>query len=488
MGDFYTHSRNIDLITRTVEQRLALFPPPQRLLSSARDFFRSKPARKSETVVDGLKFADGEIRASSSGIFRDSPKRLMRVFLHAQQRGLKLHPDLAQLIRNELSLVDNAFLRDPHVRETFLEILDQRGNVAPVLRMMHEVGFLGKFLPEFGRLTCLVQHEFYHQYTADEHTLVCIEKLDQFWNAKTPPFSRLRGNFSRASKTPFILYLALLLHDSGQGLSHRPSRGNRRQGGLKRLAPPRLGRRQNAHPAPGHREPSGHGANFAAPRPGRSRRSSTRWPAGFRPWKIWSCSPSTPSPIRWAPAINCGTGSKTPCCGGCIEKTRHVLTGGTEFLLAEARQRELLVEEVQRLAPHTFDPAEIQAHFNNVPARYLQINDAREILRDVTHVHRFIQLQLSESEDNALAPVISWHNEPDRGYTVVIVCTWDRERSLQPHHRLPDRGGLQHFERRNPDPSRRRHSGHVLRDGRPDRPFGQSRGTGECLRTSRRKS
>jgi [protein-PII] uridylyltransferase len=110
------------------------------------------------------------------------------------------------------------------------------------------------------------------------------------------------------------------------------------------------------------------------------------------------------------------------------QKARRVLSGGTEFLLAEARQRELLVEEVQRLAPPTFDPVEIQAHFNNVPPRYFQINDARGILRDVTHVHRFIQLQLSESEENALAPVISWHNEPDRGYTVVMICTWDRDR------------------------------------------------------------
>jgi len=54
----------------------------------------------------------------------------MRVFLHAQQRGLRLHPDLAQMIRSDLPLVDRSFLYDEHVRETFLEILNQRGNVA----------------------------------------------------------------------------------------------------------------------------------------------------------------------------------------------------------------------------------------------------------------------------------------------------------------------------------------------------------------------
>ena len=96
--------------------------------------------------------------------------------------------------------------------------------------------------------------------------------------------------------------------------------------------------------------------------------------------------------------------------------------------MAEARQRELLVEEVQRMAPPTFDPAEIQAHFNNVPPRYCQVNDAREILRDVTQVHRFIHLQLTAGDENALAPIIAWQNDPDRGYSTATLCTWDRER------------------------------------------------------------
>jgi [protein-PII] uridylyltransferase len=66
--------------------------------------------------------------------------------------------------------------------------------------------------------------------------------------------------------------------------------------------------------------------------------------------------------------------------------------------------------------------------FQQPPARYCQINDAKDILGDVAQVHRFIQLQLSESEDNALTPIITWHNERDRGYTTVKLCTWDRER------------------------------------------------------------
>lgn len=426
MGDFYSHTRNIDLITRTIEQRMALFPPPPKRLLSWSRIFRSKTDRKSEPSVDGLNFVDGEIRPVSSNIFRDSPKRLMRVFLHAQQRGLKLHPDLAQLIRNQLSLVDNAFLRDPHVRETFLEILDHRGNVAPVLRMMHEVGFLGKFIPEFGKLTCLVQHEFYHQYTADEHTLFCIAKLDQVWDAKTPPFSNYADMF-RSIETPFILYLALLLHDAGK--AYRTGHHEEIGGKVAMSVSRRLGLDgAKAHTLRLIIENHLILAQI-------SQRRDLDDPAVIDALarKLQSVENLVLLTLHTF-ADSMGTsdqlwnGFKDAVLWRLYEKTRRVLSGGTEFLLAEARQRELLIEEVQRLAPHTFDPVEIQAHFNNVPPRYLQISDAREILRDVTHVHRFIRLQLSEDEENALTPVITWHNEPDRGYTVVIICTWDRDR------------------------------------------------------------
>src|SRR5207245_8200249 len=54
-----------------------------------------------------------------------------------------------------------------------------------------------------------------------------------------------------------------------------------------------------------------------------------------------------------------------------------------------------------------------------------QSQPARVVLDDIVLAHRFMQLQILE-EEIALAPVINWHNEPDRGYNAVKVCTWDR--------------------------------------------------------------
>src|SRR5207247_1714554 len=93
MRDLYMHSRNIYLITRTVEEKLALIPHPQRL-PAIRNFLRRPFGGEKEQVVDGFKFVRGQIHATSNRVFRDQPRRLMRVFLHAQQRGFKLHPDL----------------------------------------------------------------------------------------------------------------------------------------------------------------------------------------------------------------------------------------------------------------------------------------------------------------------------------------------------------------------------------------------------------
>jgi len=427
MRDVYRHSRNIYLITRTLEQRLALLPQPRRLAGF------TLPGRLSDLLpggrkpvnepIDGFKFLDGEIHATSNRVFRDQPRRLMRVFLYAQQRGLRLHPDLAQLIRNQLILVNRAFLSDEHVRETFLAILDQRGNVAPILRAMHEVDLLGKYLPEFGKLTCLVQHEFYHQYTADEHTLMCLEQLDRVWEATTPPYSTYTPLFQKLER-PFILYLALLLHDVGKADGH----GNHAELSCDLAA--RAAKRLHLDAAATQMLllVIEHHVLMATV----SQRRDLDDPAVIRQFATQVQNPETLALLTLhtfvdaqATSDKLWNGFKDLLLGSLHHKTMQLMTGTTEFVRAEEQQRELLRQEVRSLAEEPLSEEELEAHFANLPPRYFQIHPAREILADLMLAHRFMRLQLS-AQDDPLTPVIYWHNEPDRAYNVVKVCTWDR--------------------------------------------------------------
>lgn len=423
MREVYRHMRNIHLITRTLEQRLALLPDPQRRLPSFRQLLRTGRRRIRRQLVDGFQFVDGEICPTSTRVFRDQPRRLLRVFFYAQQRGLRLNPDLAQLLRNQLQLVTPEFLQDPHVRETFLEILNQRGNVAPILRAMHEVGLLGRYLPEFEPLTCLVQHEFYHQYTADEHTLRCVEHLDQIWEAKEPPHRNYTDIFHGVER-PFVLYLALLLHDAGKA-----SRGGDHSSTGAQLAL-EVAQRLGLDGTTAHSLQLVIEHHLLMARV--SQRRDLDDPAVIRSLAAQLQTEQNLRLLTLHTVVDSlGTsdklwnGFKDSLLLRLYRRTSDHLAGTTGRLRAEVRQRELLAEEVRAQRPDRVHSEEVDAHFATLPDRYFHIHSTREILADLNLVHAFLRRQRDESQD-PFVPVLFWQDEPDRGYTVVKVCTWDR--------------------------------------------------------------
>jgi len=421
MRELYTHSRNIFLITRTLERRMALVPQPVSRFSLRK--LLPKRAVQPAEPLDGFKFIDGEIVAVSSRVFRDAPRRLMRVFLYAQQRGLRLHADLAQLIRNQLSLVNRSFLADEHVHETFLTILNQRGDVARILRAMHEVDFLGKYLPEFGKLTCLVQHEFYHQYAADEHTLMCLEQLDRVWEAKAPPYDAY-SSLLQELENPYLLYLALLLHDVGKPEGH----GRHAKVG-SRLAR-RAARRIKLD------EPDTEILDSLVEKhllmAYTSQRRDLEDPGEIRHFgeKVHNLETLKMLTLltfvdSMATSDKLWNGFKEALLWSLHRKTAHLLTGSREFQEVQEKEREELMAEVAEDLPQSISEEEVAAHFEALPDRYFQAHGPEEIVEDIELAHRFLERQL-EDGDSPLVPSIRWQHHRDRGYTDVRVCTWDR--------------------------------------------------------------
>src|SRR5207237_6600925 len=191
--------------------------------SKSRSLFSVLPLmRTHKTPVGDFFFVrNKQVHPAGRDLFRRDPEQMMRAFEIAQERGLDLSPELEDLLSRSLGQVTRTYQYARGPRAIFKSILSQKGKVGRILRMMHRVNFLGCYIPEFGQLTCLVQHEFLHRYTADEHTLVCIDKLDVLAETNDLKLIAYRRIFEHLEE-PLVLYLALLLHDSGKAVGARP--------------------------------------------------------------------------------------------------------------------------------------------------------------------------------------------------------------------------------------------------------------------------
>ena len=173
MRDYYAHARNIFTLSNALEKH---FLVPEEKSTALRNPF-AKAGESSE--VDGFILKDGELELQSDSVFEEDPVKLVRVFRICQQQEARLGPKLVRKIQESRNLLTPAVADDPRSCKAFRSILQTAGKVHPILSQMHDLGILGRFLPEFEGLTCLVQHEFYHRYTADIHTLNTIRNLDE---------------------------------------------------------------------------------------------------------------------------------------------------------------------------------------------------------------------------------------------------------------------------------------------------------------------
>jgi len=212
MRDYYLHARAIHRVCR-------------RLIARCQETLARRGAAegraRARALADGFVFIDGRLHLAGRAArpFDDDPPRLMKAFWHMHRLGCELSLDLERAIEESLDLVDEAFQRSPVVRDLFLDICRTWGRVAPTLGAMHELGLLGRYLPEFGALTCLVQYDVYHKFSADQHSLLGVEHLEALapgQSAESEGVAQVLGEVER----PELLMLGMLLHDIGKAQGH----------------------------------------------------------------------------------------------------------------------------------------------------------------------------------------------------------------------------------------------------------------------------
>lgn len=168
-------------------------------------------------LSDGFKLFRGEITISDKDFFQKHPPAMMRLFEVAQLHGAEIHAFARDCLRESLDLIDDNFRTSPEVNESFLNILRSEWDVAGTMKLMHKLEVLDRYIPEFGEVNCLVQHDIYHIYTVDVHSLFAVAELRKLTRGVYEDKYPIRTTLMEELEKPEVLYLAAFLHDIGKG-------------------------------------------------------------------------------------------------------------------------------------------------------------------------------------------------------------------------------------------------------------------------------
>lgn len=424
MHEYFSRTRDLLQRSSEVMDRFHLQSLDQKKKPLLPLGFLARRARTKTEKFDGFVSKNERLYPEQKNIFKEDPTRLMRLFMHTQQRHLRLSPELFQLVQDNFRLIDQSFRYNKAIRETFQAILSQKGDVARVLRQMHRVGFLGKYMPEFGALTCLVQHEFFHRYTADEHTLRTIDMLDELSGTTEDRKKEFYQHLFHEMQEPWILYLALLLHDSGRAANSKTHadestlladavsrrfqiKGERRKlllflvdnhlilyrtATTKSLEDPRVIEEFCTIVRSKH-----HLDALLIMTMADSRGTSEQSWSGYKEASIRQL---------YHAAVMC-------------------LDAPADFMKTASVALGQLQKEVSTTLGSGYK-AEVEAHFANMPRSYFNFRDASIIASHIRQFRDFFIRLIEDDAASALLPVMTWNDHADQGWSELVVTCWDR--------------------------------------------------------------
>ena len=231
MQDYFRHATQVGELTRVFLTALEA----RHVKSEARlvDFLRRRRRTK-----DGYRIDNGRLNVANPKAFVADKLNLLRVFEEGLRTSYLIHPDAMRLVTANLGKIDDEMREDREATRIFLDLMLKHGNPERALRRMNELGVLSAFIPEFEPIVAMMQFNYYHHYTVDEHIIQTISTLAQIERGELIEELPLSSGILKAGINRRVLYVALFLHDIGKG---RPEDHSVVGARIARKVAPRLG-------------------------------------------------------------------------------------------------------------------------------------------------------------------------------------------------------------------------------------------------------
>ena len=207
MKDYY---RTVMELNRLNEMLLQLFQE---------DILYSDTEDEPTTINKRFQVRKGFLEIRYQNTFVRYPFAMLEMFLiMAQNPTIKgVRANTIRAIRDHRHLIDNDFRNDLRCKSLFMEILRQPVGITHELRRMNRYGVLAAYIPAFGNIVGQMQHDLFHVYTVDEHTLFVLRNLRRFTVSEFHDEFPLCSELMISVPKQELLLITALFHDIAKG-------------------------------------------------------------------------------------------------------------------------------------------------------------------------------------------------------------------------------------------------------------------------------
>ncbi len=174
---------------------------------------------KIEPINDRFQITNNYIEVCSDQVFAQKPAALLEMFVLMANRSdiAGVRASTIRLVRDHLHLIDDDFRNNPKHTKLFIDLLKAPYTLVSQLTRMRRYGILGRYIPAFGKIIGQMQHDLFHIYTVDAHTMMVIRNMRRFRYRASKREYPVAYHCVHTIPKLELLYIAGLFHDLGKG-------------------------------------------------------------------------------------------------------------------------------------------------------------------------------------------------------------------------------------------------------------------------------
>lgn len=159
------------------------------------------------------------IEARKPALFQARPETILDMFIHIANDSTieSVAPATMRQLRTARRRLNKFLHTIPEARETFMALVRHPNALHRAFSLMHKLGVLAAYLPQWSQIVGQMQFDLFHVYTVDEHSIRLLKHINTFNHAQNHDKHPICCEVYPRLQKKELLILAAIFHDIGKG-------------------------------------------------------------------------------------------------------------------------------------------------------------------------------------------------------------------------------------------------------------------------------